>query len=167
MDIETIIKSLNKASHYEQPNQSNQSNQIIFKIPTKEQLILMLLEEEKIRFSQEYISECNDVALEPNGWLRVSAEKQYKVARQFGFISEIEADIAVNHMRRARYLYPEEKLFQTIPVYVRNNLAEQCKYKVGDTIPNLMIHQLNTQLVNLYDTFDSNKINILIASSHT
>lgn len=150
-------------------NQQIQNQQIqSFNVPSKEQLIQMLLEEEKIRFSKEYISECDKVASEPNGWLRISKKKQYEIAKRFGFTSDIEIDIAVNHMRRARYLYPEEELFKTIPVYVRNNLAQQTKYGCGDIVPNLIIHQLNDlNEINLYNTFKPTKTNILIASSHT
>jgi hypothetical protein len=137
-------------------------------IPSKEQLIEMLLEEEKIRFSNEYISECDRVASEPNGWLRISEQKQYEIAKKFGFTSDIELDIAVNHMRRARYLYPEEELFKTIPVYVRNNLAQQTKYICGDIVPNLTIHQIDDlKELNLYNILNPIKTNILIASSHT
>ena len=145
------------------------TKQTTIKVPSKELLIQMLLEEETIRFSSEYITECNKVASEPNGWLRISGEKQYEIAKKFGFTSEIEADIAVNHMRRAQYLYPEEPLFKTIPVYVRNNLAQQTKYKIQDKVPNLTIYQSNNDLspIKLYETFNPKKINLLIASSHT
>jgi hypothetical protein len=164
LNVEQIIQNIKSKS-----TQSTQSTQKIkFNIPSKEQLIQMLLEEEKIRFSEDYISECNKVASEPNGWLRISEEKQYEIAKKFGFVSDIELDIAVNHMRRARYLYPEEELFKTIPVYVRNNLAQQTKYVNGDIVPNMLIHKINDlKQINLYDVFDNNKTNILIASSHT
>jgi hypothetical protein len=160
MNINDIIKSIDIS------NKPNTFNKII-KLPTKEQLLLMLKEEEKIRFSEEYISECDNVAHETNGWLRISEEKQYEIAKKFGFSSDIESDIAVNHMRRAQYLYPEEDEFKKIPVYVRNNYAKQSNYSIGDIVPNIQIHTFDLNTINLYDTFQSNKINILIASSHT
>lgn len=173
MNITTIINNINRQKlNSEKLNLkkfNNTNQQTTIKVPSKELLIEMLLEEEKIRFSPEYISECDKVASEPNGWLRISGEKQYEIAKKFGFNSEIEADIAVNHMRRAQYLYPDEELFKTIPVYVRNNLAQQTKYKVSDIVPNIAIYKTNNnfETINLYDTFNPTKINILIASSHT
>ena len=174
MDVTSIINKINQHNQHNPNNQDdmlNKHKQTTIKIPSKELLIQMLLEEERIRFldNKEYIAECDKVAYEPNGWLRVSEKKQYDIVKKFGFYSEIESDIAVNHMRRAQYLYPDDEVFKTIPVYVRNNLAQQTKYRESDTVPNLTIHQSNTDFtqIKLYDTFDKKKINILIASSHT
>jgi len=141
----------------------------LIKTPSKEQLIEMLKMEETIRFSQEYIKKCDEVSDEVNGWLRISEDVQKSVARDFGFDSDIENDIAVNHMRRAQYLYPDEPLFRSIPVYVRENIAVKGKYSVSDVVPNIKIH-CNTETfdpIYLYDTLDGQKKNILIASSHT
>lgn len=138
------------------------------KIPSKEQLLQMVLKEEEIRWSDWYQLECDKVKDEINGWLRISAQVQYQIAKDFGFGSEIEADIAVNHLRRARYLHPDEPLFQSIPVYVRNNFASQIKYKVGDIVPNVPVNSLDGMtLTNLYDILDKSKTNIVIGSSHT
>ncbi len=138
----------------------------MFKIPTKSQLIHMLELEEKIRLSPDYIKSCDKVADEPNGWLRVSEEIQYSIAKQFGF-DDFSSHIAVNHMRRARYIYPEEPAFQTISVYVRNNLASECTYKSGDPVPNIQIYKLDLTPTNLFDTFAKTKLNVLVSSSHT
>ena len=170
MEISDIIKSINDSANSAKPDKSDKFAKSLtqtIKIPSKEQLLLMLLEEEKIRFSQEYILECNNVASEPNGWLRISEEKQYEIAKKFGFNTDIELDIAVNHMRRAQYLYPEEEQFKSIPVYVRNNLAKQCIYSNNQIVPNISIRQMNLEPIHLYDTFKPNHINVLIASSHT
>lgn len=138
----------------------------MLKIPTKFQLIQMLDFEEKIRLSPDYIKLCDEVADEANGWLRISEEIQYSIAKQFGF-NDFSSHIAVNHMRRARYLYPEEPAFQTISVYVRNNLASECVYKLGDFVPNIQIYKLDLTSTNLFDTFDKTKLNVLVSSSHT
>ena len=138
----------------------------------------MLQREEEIRFSPEYIDKCTEVAYELNGWLRISAEVQKQVATEFGYISEIENDIAINQMRRAQYIYPDEPLFKTIPVYVRNNLATKGKFSTNDIVPDIILHKLNditdhdsesgiTDHISLYQTFDKNRPNVLIASSHT
>ncbi len=138
------------------------------KIPTKDQLLQMVKKEEEIRWSKWYQLECDKVKDEVNGWLRISEEVQYRVAKDFGFDTEVESDIAVNHLRRARYLYPDEPLFQSVPVYVRNNLASQIKYKAGDPVPNVSISSLDgLNEINLYNILDKSKINVVIGSSHT
>lgn len=155
MNINDLIQKLDKKSVRK------------IKIPTKDDIIQMLYAEEKIRFSPEYIKLCDDVANEVNGWLRISKEFQYKIVSDYGFITDVEKDIAVNHMRRAQYIYPDEPLFKTIPVYVRNNLAQKGIFKTNDIIPNIKIHNMDLSTLDLYSTFNPDKLNILIASSHT
>jgi len=173
MNIHDLISEFSQ--QYITSNQTNTTTDFIIRKPSKDILVKMLQREEDIRTSTEYITKCDEVASEPNGWLRISADVQKQVAAEFGFISEIENDIAVNQMRRAQYIYPDEPLFRTIPVYVRNNLANKGKYSANDKVPDIILHQLNkvsedlqsTDRINLYQTFDKNRPNILIASSHT
>jgi hypothetical protein len=135
--------------------------------PSKESLLKMIMKEQEIRTSSEYIQRCDDVADKPNGWLDVSEQVQYDVVKMFGYKDGFDADIAVNHLRRAQYLYPEEPLFQTIPIYVKNNLANIGKFKLGDIIPNLTIYNINLDPIPLYSIFEKDRKNILFASSHT
>jgi hypothetical protein len=149
-------------------NINNCSN--IVRIPTENELLAMIQEEERIRNSSEYIAKCNEVADEINGWLRISAEVQYQVVKAYGFISDIESDIAVNHLRRAQFLYPNNPLFREIPVYVRNNIANKGKFHVGDVVPNISIHHLDDiqqETINLYSIFSKDHMNLLLVSSHT
>ena len=55
------------------------------KIPTKYQLLEMVKKEEEIRWSSLYQSECDRVKYQVNGWLAVSAQVQYQIAKDFGF----------------------------------------------------------------------------------
>jgi len=182
ISISDLISKLKKSNPIEK-------NEYIIRKPSKEILIKMLQREEEIRLSTEYIEKCTEVASEPNGWLRISADVQKQVAAEFGYISEIENDIAINQMRRAQYIYPDEPLFRTISVYVRNNLATKGKYLPNDIVPDILIHQLSetvsesvsetvsesvsesvlesTDQISLYQTFDKTRPNVLIASSHT
>ena len=138
------------------------------RIPTKYQLLEMIKKEEEIRWSSWYQSECDRVKDQVNGWLKISAQVQYQIAKDFGFDTEVESDIAVNHLRRARYIYPDEPLFESIPVYVRNNLAKQIKYKTNQLIPNVPINSLDGQnQFNLFDILDKSKTNVIFGSSHT
>lgn len=139
----------------------------IINYPKKTKLIKMLQEEEDIRMSQKYIDMCDAVKDEVNGWLRISEEVQYMVAKKFGYETSIEQDLAVNRMRRAQYIYPEEPLFKTIPVYVRNNLARAGDYKDGDIVPHITIYDENKTKIDMHNLFSKDKMNLLLASSHT
>jgi hypothetical protein len=137
------------------------------KTPSKELLLEMVKKEEEIRWSPWYQSECDIVKDEVNGWLRISEQVQYQVVKEFGFENPIEADIAVNQLRRARYIYPDEPLFQTIPVYVRNNRAKQCVFKERSIVPNILIGTMDGNDINLYQILNQTQPNVLIGSSHT
>jgi len=140
--------------------------QISFHIP-KEELLLMLQEEEKQRFSIEYQEKCSLVKNEVNGWLGITAELQENIARQFGYIDEISNLLAVDVMRRASQIYKDDERFQNTSVYVRENKAKNCKYQIGDTIPNINIFNLQNKQLNLHNLFDETKYNIMICSSNT
>lgn len=155
-DLVKFYKSKKIVSTYEHPS-----------IPSKETLLKMIMKEQEIRMSHEYIKKCDDVADKPNGWLDVSEQVQYDVVKMFNYKEDLDMNIAVNHLRRARYLYPEEPLFQTIPVYVKNNLANVGKYKIKDIIPNLTTYNINLDPIPLYSIFEKDRKNLLILSSHT
>ena len=118
--------------------------EINFNIP-KEKLLEMLEEEEKQRFSVEYQEKCNEVKNEVNGWLRITGELQEKIARDFGYKDQINNLLAVDLMRRASQIYKDDNRFQTTSVYVRENKAKDCKYRIGDTIPNIEIFDLENK----------------------
>lgn len=133
----------------------------------KEKLLEMLEEEEKQRFSIEYQEKCNEVKNEVNGWLRITGELQEKIARDFGYKDQINNLLAVDLMRRASQIYKDDNRFQTTSVYVRENKAKDCKYRIGDTIPNIEIFDLENKKNNLYSLLDNSKYNIMITSSNT
>jgi hypothetical protein len=137
------------------------------RIPSKEELISMALDEEEARKSEEYIEKCSAYAHVPNGWLiNVTAPMQLEIVLKHGFHPGLEADIAVNYLRRAHVLYKDEPIF-TRAVQVVNNLAKKGTFTNGDTVPNLRIHTLKKSLVRLYDILDQSKMNLVITSSHT
>lgn len=139
----------------------------IIKYPDKMTLIKMLQTEESIRMSEDYIELCDSVKDEINGWLRISEEIQYQIAKEFGYTSMIEQDLAVNRMRTAQHIYPDEPLFKTISVYVRENLAQMGHFKISDIVPNVEIHKEDTSKIHLYDTFSKTQKNLMLCSSHT
>ncbi len=136
-------------------------------VPSKDDLLQMITKEEEIRWSKWYQDQCDQVKDEVNGWLRISEQVQYQIVKDYGFTSDIEADIAVNYLRRARYIYPEEEKFKSIPVYVRNNRAKQCVYNIGNSVPNIEICNQDGSRIKLYDILDKSRLNVVIGSSHT
>ena len=106
-------------------------------------LLKMLEMEESIRMSPAYIKECTKVENEVNGWLRISGEIQEKIVSLYGYNNPIMNILAVNHLRRAQYLYPGDSRFKTTQVYVRNNLAEVGNLSLGDIAPNVKLFDLD------------------------
>jgi len=128
----------------------------------------MLKREEEIRMSKWYIDECTNVKDEVNGWIRISSEVQQKVAFDFGYKDKLTNMLAVNYMRRARYIYPDDNIFKTISVYVRENIAHELDIKEGEIVPDIDVCKLNTlQCVSLNDLCNNKKYNAFIASSAT
>jgi len=135
-------------------------------VPSLEKLKLMAIMEREQRLSEDYIKKCSDVSNIPNGWLKVTSDLQKMVAKKMGFISKLENELAVNYLRRAHHLYPEESVFQEA-IQVKNNLANKGKYKNGDSIFNHTIFDIKMNQIKLHDTFTKNKRNLLVASSHS
>ena len=136
-------------------------------IPDESVLEIMVKEEAKIRSSQWYVDQCNLIATKPNGWLELNAKIQTDIAKRNGFVTDIERDLAVNRLRRARYLFPNNIIFQTVPVYVRENKANQGTLNPGDPIPDIIVHDLDGNPIKLIDLAQDPIPLIVIGSSHT
>src|SRR5688572_8364887 len=75
-------------------------------LPTKEELLALLREEERRRFSPEIQKLYHDVGTDPTSgkdWMDVTDRMQHDLVREFGF-----SDEAVQLLRRAPQLYPGE-----------------------------------------------------------
>jgi len=136
------------------------------KIPTLEQLIVIAQKEKEKRLSQEYIDMCDMVADVPNGWLQVTSMMQESLIRDMGFTTELEVSIALNRLRRAHILYPNEMIFKD-SIQVKNNLANKGQYIVGSILSNFEICRIDTTRIHLYNILNKKKLNLLIGSSHT
>tara|TARA_B100001093_G_scaffold480410_1_gene510254 strand:- start:346 stop:858 length:513 start_codon:yes stop_codon:yes gene_type:complete len=134
---------------------------------SKEMLLEMLQLEEKVRMSNSYINECTRIKDEINGWLRLSGEIQSKVVDKFGYNNPMTNYIAVNSMRRAHIMYPDDSRFSEVSVYVRNNIATKGTFKIGDSIKDVQLVTLDKKLITLDSLLKNDKYNILIASSET
>lgn len=119
--------------------------------------------------SKDYIDKCSVVDGEVNGWLRITAEVQEKVCFKFGYKDELRNILAVNYLRRAQYIYPDDPRFKETQVYVRNNDAyslEKC-LNLGDILPNIDIFNINKKPTTIYDVMDKERYNLIIGSSET
>ncbi|CAB4403968.1 unnamed protein product [Rhizophagus irregularis] len=91
-------------------------------LPTKkEEMLTLLQEEEKRRFSPEIQQQYYKIGSYPTSgkdWMDVTDQMQHDLVREFGYSSE-----AVQLLRRAPQLYQDDPAFRTTQVYVRNNIA--------------------------------------------
>ena len=130
-------------------------------------ILAILKREEEIRFSKEYITKCSDVSHIPNAWLEVTNNMQKELVKEFGYTDEISNTLAVNVIRRALHIYPDDEEIKNSVVQFRENIACKGKYKEGDTLKNISLHNLDSSKIDLFQIFDFNKPNIMLVGSHT
>ena len=138
----------------------------ILKRATEQTLEKMAQMEESIRMSQEYQNECTKVKNVPNGWLTVTANVQKKVASEFGFDDDINNEIACNDLRRAHVTHPDNPVFKQ-SIYVRNNKANLGTLNENAYVPDITLHTIDSDTINLSNILEENKINIFFGASHT
>src|SRR5690606_4148892 len=114
----------------------------VIKIPNEKMLEEMVYKEEEFRMSEPYQIECTRVKDIPNGWLDITAEMQRRLVQSFGFEDTISCDLALNMLRRAHIIYPDNPVFTRVPVQVRCNKARKGNRSVGDVIPDFTIWNL-------------------------
>jgi hypothetical protein len=125
----------------------------------------MAILENQRRYSKEYYDECTAVQHIPNGWLNVTEKLQEDIVREFGFNTQFEISIALNTLRRAHLIWPNNETFQQ-SIYVKNNKAALGTLKVGDVSPNVALTNKNLEPLKL-NTLLQHKYSIVFAGSHT
>ncbi|GBC05699.1 hypothetical protein RclHR1_06380010 [Rhizophagus clarus] len=110
-------------------------------LPTKkEDLLTLLREEEKRRFSPEIQKQYYGVGSDPTSgkdWMDVTDQMQHELVREFGY-----SDEAVQLLRRAPQLYPDDPEFSKTQVYVRNNIANIGNLTEGMTAPDCPLKKI-------------------------
>jgi len=138
-------------------------------LPSPTDILKIVKIERKTRLSKEYIKQCDEVANEVNGWLRITDEMQKRLVSEAGF-KNIGADIALNMLRRAQYDHPNDPDVLEL-VYVKNNKANAGRFKAGDAVENVNLHSKDgnatVSLMELIGGVNQHKINIIFAASHT
>ncbi|CAG8527886.1 975_t:CDS:2 [Racocetra fulgida] len=111
---------------------------------TKEKLLALLREEERRRFSPEIQKKYYDVGSDPTSgkdWMDVTDQMQHELVREFGY-----SDEAVQMLRRAPQLYPDDPEFRTTQVYVRNNVANIGNLTEGMLAPDCPLVPLDSSI---------------------
>ena len=133
----------------------------------RNKILLMLQREEQIRFSQDYINKCSKVANIPNAWLEITDKMQKELVKEFGYFDKLSNTLAVNVLRKAMYIYPNDHEIKNSVVHFRENIAKQGTYNVGDLVKDINLHTINFHKTNLFSLLNQNKTNIMLVGSHT
>src|SRR3990172_1947705 len=125
-------------------NNSDESGSgLIIKRPSEKLLEEMVKAEAEMRLSAEYLRRCDEVANEPDGWLRITGEMQEalvdRFAKEYNFDDDISKTIALQDMKTAHFKYPNNRIFKEVPVYVRENKANQGKLVEGNNFVDTQI----------------------------
>ncbi|CAG8623354.1 15844_t:CDS:2, partial [Cetraspora pellucida] len=127
---------------------------------TKEKLLELLREEERRRFSPEIQKKYYDVGTDPTcgkDWMDVTDQMQHELVREFGY-----SDEAVELLRRAPQLYPDDPEFRTTQVYVRNNIANIGNLIEGMPTPDCPLVPLDPSIfISIIDNSNINSPNLV------
>lgn len=123
----------------------------------------MARRENELRLSAEWQARFQDAERSPDtDWLECVACLQNQVAREFGF-----GQRAVEMLRTATSLYPEESFFQTVPLQVRYNRSRNGDLAEGCLVPAVELLRPSGQPCCLLDLGGADRPLVLIAGSHS
>ncbi|CAG8636360.1 8352_t:CDS:2 [Racocetra fulgida] len=129
------------------------------------------------RHSPELQQKYYDVGNDPTcgkDWMDVTDQMQHELVREFGY-----SDEAVQLLRRAPQLYPDDPEFRTTQVYVRNNIANIGNLTEGMPAPDCLLVPLDSTstidnsstnsptLVHLSSLYKSGRPLVLLGGSYT
>ncbi len=140
------------------------------RLPSWSDILNIAKLENEIRYSDEYINQCDEARNIPNGWLDVTNTMQEKLVSDYfsthGF-SLCAVPIGLSMLRRLQVTHPHETTVQDL-LYIKNNKANVGKYKKGDDITDIQLWYDNgTQSIQLYDLLSDEKPTIIFGASHT
>jgi hypothetical protein len=74
-------------------------------------------------------------------------------------------------MRRANIIYPDNKIFKEVPLYVRNNKANQGNLNVNDPMPDFLVYDIEqenkTHKLSDLVSSENKKMTVIFFGSHT
>jgi len=135
------------------------------KAPSADVLVAMLARENEHRLSAE-----SQIWLETHE--DESAEDFYlclqkRVAAEFGHIGEEEQLLAVQFMRSARAMFPDDDRIKNAVLYYKYNRSEQGKLIVGDLCPDVELFNCNGAAVLMSSLLHAALPTIFVAGSAT
>lgn len=112
-------------------------------IVPKDVLREMLIKENELRLSNEMQAKFAALEVDTSyqDWLYAVEDMQRELVQSHGFGGKQQAR-ALFELRCAAQLYPEEKEFREIPLYVKYNRAKHCSVRVGSAVPDLPLTQV-------------------------
>ena len=142
-----------------------------FKVPDEKTLVDMIIEENALRTSEEYLNDCNAVKHIPNGWLDVTDKLQSDLVQRYGYkYPSLDFSITLYMLRNARSVYPDNPVFTDVPIYVRENTADIGTLQKQQHIPDVCIYNIDGYETSLHkilhESSDDRKV-LLLAGSRT
>jgi hypothetical protein len=159
------LQQLKKAVQSKEKNELKIDGVVI----DRDLMIKMLKRENELRLSNEVQSVYSELEDRYDmDWMEYTIQVQEKVVKEFGFDKSPEStQLAVNTLRRAQYLYPDDPEVLSIPLYVKYNRAKRGYLQVGDHAPDVMLAELNGNHKPLSSFFDETKPLVLVSGSYT
>ena len=148
----------------------------------KQLLIKMLKQENDLRLSTKIIEKYENEAIEyydnidPNRdclnkvfLSEVVNDLQKKVVNEFGFGSknQNEEKYALEYLRSAMALYPDDESIKNAANYLKYNLAKKFPFNMNDFYVDINLLDLNGKLIKLSQIIKKNVLNVIISGSIT
>ena len=147
------------------------------KIIDRDLLVKMLKYENKVRLMKDNLIALENEALNTyenedtnvdTVWVSDVIERiQRDVVKEFGYVSDIEIEYALNILRSASYMYTNDKDIMDAVYYLKYNKAKPIMFKVGDTYRDVKLLSKDNGSVMLSKLLDNERPNIVLAGSTT
>jgi len=95
------------------------------------------------------------------------AQCQEKLVKEFGYKTSAEISYALQTLRSARALYPNDTEIQNAAFYLKYNRAHRGELKVGDAYKDVPLMTCGQEEKNLSEIINSEKATVIISGSVT
>ena len=181
MRMYAIQSGMNLTQRYNFKKKTNTKSTSNKKID-KALLLKMLKRENELRLSKAVLQEYEDEAVkyfdndDPN---RYSLKKpflgevvnnlQKKVVNEFGFgpTNKNEEEYALEYLRSARALYPDDDEIKNSANYLKYNLVKKFPFNIDDYYKDINLLDLNNNLIKLSEIIKKDVLNVIISGSIT
>jgi len=112
--------------------------QDLISLISEEELENLAKEENVLRLSNWYISECDRVADIPNGWMEITNQLQSNLISKY---YKQNNDAIMYLLREAHNIYPNNSFFKE-RIQVKYNKARIGDLKIGNSVPDCMKNKI-------------------------